>query len=110
MSRRPIIVRTTAMRATTANHARMSAPELAAAVAAAPLSSPPRLHSACIEDRIVRSSFSCTAMPTTFWATSTIASQQPSSNRHSAIITPLTDHAVAAAAAPRNTVPPITTR
>src|SRR5699024_3657736 len=46
MSRRPRIVTATAMIATAASHTRISTPELAATVAAAPLSRPPRLHSA----------------------------------------------------------------
>lgn len=87
----------------------MSTPAAEAAVARAPLSRPPRLHTACIEERMTRFRFSCTPIPTTFWATSTTASQTPATKRHAAIIHPLTDHGVSAAAATRATVPPRTT-
>lgn len=110
MSRLPTIVMSTVATPMSANHTRISAPALAAAVAAAPLTSPPKLHSACIDDRIERPAHFCTVMPTTFCATSTIASQHPSRSRQIAIITPLTDHAVAEAATPSITVPPMTTR
>lgn len=87
----------------------MSMPAVAAAVDAAPLTTPLRLHSACMDDRIERPDLSWISVPTTFWATSTTASKKPTQKMHAARASPLPDQPAKATTVARTMVPPTAT-
>lgn len=84
-------------------------PAVAAATDAAPLTTPLRLHSACMDDRIERPDLSWISVPTAFWATSTTVSKKPTQKMHAARASPLPDQPAKATTVARTMVPPTAT-